>query len=68
MRQNFYECCSCPDEDHCGLRMLMLDVPNAIAGILDRYTLVQTARSRCRKMRRDGVPLPLAEPPKGKPV
>lgn len=46
----------------------MLDVPNAIAGILDRYTLVQTARSRCRKMRRDGVPLPLAEPPKGKPV
>src|SRR5262245_24764596 len=28
--QNFYERCSCPDEQHCGLRMLMLDVRNAI--------------------------------------
>lgn len=46
----------------------MLDVRNAIAGILDRYTLVQTAEITLHKMRRDGVPLPLAEPPKGKPV
>jgi Rrf2 family protein len=37
--QTAYEKCTCPDEDHCGLRMLMLDVRNAIAGILDRYTL-----------------------------
>ncbi len=37
--QSAYEKCSCPDEEHCGLRMLMLDVRNAIAGILDRYTL-----------------------------
>jgi Rrf2 family protein len=30
--------CSCPDEEHCGLRMLMIDVRNAISNILDRYT------------------------------
>ena len=34
-----YEPCSCPDEAHCGLRMLMLDVRNAIARILDRYVI-----------------------------
>ena len=34
--QSAYEKCSCPDETHCGLRMLMLDVRNAVAGILDR--------------------------------
>ena len=34
-----YEPCSCPDEENCGLRMLMLDVRNAISDILDRYTL-----------------------------
>src|SRR4029434_11128292 len=27
-----YERCSCPDEEHCGLRMLMIDVRNAITG------------------------------------
>ncbi len=59
--QNFYERCSCPDETHCGLRMLMLDVRNAIAGILDSYTLAQTVEVTLRKMRRDGVPLPFEE-------
>ena len=34
--QTSYEQCSCPDEAHCGLRMIMLDVRNAISGILDR--------------------------------
>src|SRR5262249_34323374 len=28
--QMSYERCSCPDESHCGLRMLMFDVRNAI--------------------------------------
>jgi Rrf2 family protein len=56
--QNFYERCTCPDEAHCGLRMLMLDVRNAIASILDRYTLAQTVEVTLRRMRRDGVPLP----------
>ena len=59
--QNFYEKCSCPDEDHCGLRMLMLDVRNAIANILDNYSLAQVVEVTLRKMRRDKVPLPFTE-------
>ncbi len=56
-----YEKCSCPDEDHCGLRMLMLDVRNAIAGILDRYTLADVVEVTLRKLRRDALPLPFVE-------
>jgi Rrf2 family protein len=56
-----YEKCSCPDEQHCGLRMLMLDVRNSIANILDNYTLADTVEVTLRKIRRDGVPLPFAE-------
>lgn len=56
-----YEKCSCPDEVHCGLRMLMLDVRNAIAGILDRYSLADVVEVTLRKMRRDAVPLPFAD-------
>jgi Rrf2 family protein len=55
-----YRRCSCPDEAHCGLRMLMLDVRNAIARILDRYTLAQIVDITLRKMRRDKVPVPFA--------
>jgi len=62
--QNFYERCSCPDEAHCGLRILMLDVRNAISNILDRYTLAQTVEVTLRKIRRDGAPLPFAKPRK----
>ena len=53
-----YERCSCPDEEHCGLRMLMIDVRNAIAGILDRYTLAHVVEVTLRKMRRDGIAPP----------
>jgi Rrf2 family protein len=60
--QMAYERCSCPDETHCGLRMLMMDVRNAIAGILDRYSLADVVEVTLRKMRRDGVPLPYTEP------
>jgi Rrf2 family protein len=56
--QSAYEKCTCPDEAHCGLRMLMLDVRNAIAGILDRYTLADVVEVTLRKLRRDGLPLP----------
>ena len=59
--QSAYEKCTCPDEAHCGLRMLMLDVRNAISGILDRYTLADVVGVTIRKMRRHGVPLPFAE-------
>lgn len=40
-----YEPCGCPDERTCGLRMVMGDVRNAIAGILDTTSLADvTAR------------------------
>ena len=38
--------------------MLMLDVRNSLANILDRYTLADTVEVTLRKMRRDRVPLP----------
>ena len=50
-----YEPCTCPDEDHCGLRMLMIDVRNAIANILDRYSLSDVVTVTLRKMERDGL-------------
>ena len=37
--QMAYESCGCPDERICGLRMVMGDVRNAIADILDNTTL-----------------------------
>ena len=58
--ENAYQPCTCPDEDHCGLRMLMIDVRNAIAGILDRYSVAQVVEVTLRKMRRDGVIPPFA--------
>jgi Rrf2 family protein len=58
--QTAYEPCNCPDEAHCGLRMLMLDVRNAIAGILDRYTLADVVEVTLRKLRRDNIPLPFS--------
>ncbi|MEZ0387874.1 MAG: Rrf2 family transcriptional regulator [Verrucomicrobium sp.] len=62
-----YERCTCPDEHHCGLRMLMIDVRNAIAQILDRYTLADVVSVTLRKMERDGVQLPF-EPEPEKPA
>lgn len=44
-----YEKCSCPDEEHCGLRMLMIDVRNAVANILDKYTLENVVEVTLRK-------------------
>src|SRR5215475_5050063 len=58
--QMSYERCTCPDEAHCGLRMLMFDVRNAIARILDHNTLAQIVDITLRKMRRDKVPVPFA--------
>lgn len=56
--QTAYAPCNCPDEAHCGLRMLMLDVRNAIAAILDRYTLADVVDVTTRKMAVSGRPLP----------
>jgi Rrf2 family protein len=58
--ENAYQPCTCPDEDHCGLRMVMIDVRNAIANILDRYTVAQVVEVTLRKMRRDGIAPPFA--------
>lgn len=66
--QTAYEPCNCPDEAHCGLRMLMLDVRNAIAAILDRYTLADVVDVTTRKMTRDGLPLPFSTPEVSAPV
>jgi Rrf2 family protein len=71
--QTAYERCSCPDEEHCGMRMLMLDVRNAISNVLDRFTLADVVEITMRKLRRDKVAHPfvldplrtrLASPPK----
>ena len=41
--QMAYEPCGCPDEQTCGLRLVMLDVRNAIASLLDGTTLADVA-------------------------
>jgi Rrf2 family protein len=56
--QTSYARCSCPDEIHCGLRILMFDVRNAISTVLDRYTLADIVEITLRKYRRDKVPPP----------
>ena len=63
--QSAYTKCTCPDETHCGLRMLMLDVRNAISGILDRYTLADVVEVTLRKLRRDQIPLPFSAEAEG---
>src|SRR5438046_7288591 len=49
--QMAYARCSCPDEVHCGLRMLMLDVRNASAKLLDRDTLADIVELTVRELR-----------------
>jgi len=56
--QTSYARCSCPDENHCGLRILMFDVRNAISTILDRYTLADIDEITLRKYRRDKITPP----------
>jgi len=59
--QTSYARCSCPDETHCGLRMLMLDVRHAIARVLDRHTLADIVEITLRKYRRDKVRPPFLD-------
>ena len=42
--QMAYEPCDCPDERTCGLRMVMGDVRNAIANILDHTSLADVSQ------------------------
>jgi Rrf2 family protein len=58
-----YARCSCPDEIHCGLRMLMFDVRNAITAVLDRFTLADIVQITLRKYHRDKVAPPFLHRP-----
>lgn len=42
--QMAYEPCGCPDEQTCGLRLVMGDVRNAIADILDNTSLADVVK------------------------
>ena len=42
--QMAYESCGCPDEETCGLRLVMGDVRNAIADILDHTSLADVTQ------------------------
>jgi Rrf2 family protein len=42
--QMAYESCGCPDEETCGLRLVMSDVRNAIADILDNTSLADVTK------------------------
>jgi Rrf2 family protein len=50
--QMAYESCGCPDEETCGLRLVMSDVRNAIANILDNTSLADVTKRQAglRKM------------------
>ena len=39
-----YEPCGCPDEETCGLRLVMGEVRNAIADILDTTSLADVIK------------------------
>lgn len=42
--QMAYEPCGCPDEETCGLRLVMSDVRNAIANLLDGTSLADVTQ------------------------
>jgi DNA-binding IscR family transcriptional regulator len=56
-----YAPCSCPDEDLCGVRMVMEDARNAIAASLDGWTLEDAVERTRRAYRRAKRPAPFSE-------
>ncbi len=56
-----YAPCTCPDEEHCGLRLLMVDVRQAISSVMDKYSLAQVAGVALQKFRRDGLEPPIVK-------
>jgi Rrf2 family protein len=48
--ERFYEKCSCPDEEKCGIRSIMQDVRAAIVQILEKVTVADM----CRRVQRLG--------------
>jgi Rrf2 family protein len=55
--ERFYEKCSCPDEEKCGIRSVMKEVREAIVKILEKVTLADLCQ-RVRKLQGEhGNPL-----------
>ena len=53
--QMAYEPCGCPDEQACGLRLVMGDVRNAIADILDNTALADVAKRQHAVRKKFGI-------------
>lgn len=53
--QMAYEPCGCPDEETCGLRLVMGDVRNAIVDILDRTTLADVNKRQNTVRKKLGI-------------
>ena len=56
--QMAYEPCGCPDEQTCGLRMVMGDVRNAIANILDNTSLADVTKRQSTVRQQLGIKQP----------
>ncbi len=56
-----YAPCSCPEEDLCGVRMVMEDARHALAASLDGWTLEEAVARTRRAYRRAGRPAPFTE-------
>ena len=50
--ERYYEKCSCPDEEKCGIRSVMKEVRDAIVKILETVTVAQLCE-RVRRLRGD---------------
>jgi len=53
--QMAYEPCGCPDEETCGLRLVMGDVRNAIADILDHTSLADVTKRQNAVRKKLGI-------------
>lgn len=53
--QMAYEPCGCPNEETCGLRLVMGDVRNAIAGILDTTSLADVVKRETSLRKKFGL-------------
>ncbi|GAB4497573.1 MAG: Rrf2 family transcriptional regulator [Anaerolineales bacterium] len=53
--QMAYEPCGCPDEETCGLRMVMGDVRNAIVEILDTTSLADVVKRQSSLRKKLGL-------------
>ena len=53
--QMAYEPCGCPDEETCGLRLVMGDVRNAIANILDNTSLSDVTERQSALSKKLGI-------------